>query len=512
MMKPLVLLGVSLLFVFFLRAQLPEDALRMSYFRPSGTAREQAIGGAMGSLGGDISANFVNPAGLAFYKTGEILVTPGWAFSNNNSSYLSANTKSPAVNNFNLGASGLVYGWSSDPNSSSAISLAVNRSANFNGHISYQGNNNYSSGADAYVEEFNNSGLTVDQALSNPGVSYGTRMALYTYLIDTSNGGTIAQPDKVLAAGGQLNQRTDITTSGGITEIALGIAGASHDKWYYGLSLGFPIVNYQQTTRYTETDAGGNSSNDFGSYTYTESYSSKGVGVNARLGVIFRPTVNWRIGLAVHTPSFYSLTDKVSASMKANTEGYHGTDSIESAVLDQAAGSGNSIDYNLQAPWHLLISGSYIFTGGGTDGKMGFITGDIELVTNKSSRFSLPTDDNGNSPDDSYYDPLNSVVKSYYKSNYNFRLGGEYKINEVALRLGGSYSTDPYSSSDLKANRTTLSGGIGYRKKGIFIDLTYVEAIQNDVNFPYRLAEKESAFAMVKQYTGNILLTLGFKF
>jgi hypothetical protein len=31
-------------------AQLPEDALRMSWTNPSGTARQQAIGGAMASL------------------------------------------------------------------------------------------------------------------------------------------------------------------------------------------------------------------------------------------------------------------------------------------------------------------------------------------------------------------------------------------------------------------------------------------------------------------------------
>ena len=52
----------------FLQAQLPEDALRMSYIHPSGTAREQAIGGAMGSLGGDITANYINPAGLGFLQ------------------------------------------------------------------------------------------------------------------------------------------------------------------------------------------------------------------------------------------------------------------------------------------------------------------------------------------------------------------------------------------------------------------------------------------------------------
>ena len=45
-------------------AQAPEDALRYSFYPQGGTARNMAIGGAMGSLGGDINATFVNPAGL----------------------------------------------------------------------------------------------------------------------------------------------------------------------------------------------------------------------------------------------------------------------------------------------------------------------------------------------------------------------------------------------------------------------------------------------------------------
>ena len=171
----------------------------MSYIRPSGTAREQAIGGAMGSLGGDITANYVNPAGLGFYKTGEVVLSPGWSFGSTKTGYLSNNVKSPSYNNFIIGTSGVVFGWANEPDKSSAFSLAVNRSADFNGHISYQGKNNYSSASEAYVEEFNGSGLSVDDAISRPGISYGTRMALYTYLVDTSQGGfgpTIVQPEK----------------------------------------------------------------------------------------------------------------------------------------------------------------------------------------------------------------------------------------------------------------------------------------------------------------------------
>ena len=516
-MKRILVLCPFLLFYGFLQAQLPEDALRMSYTRPYGTAREQAIGGAMGSLGGDITANYINPAGLGFYKTGEVVFSPGWSFGNVQTGYLSNNTKSPSFNNFIIGTSGLVYGWSDsyDPQKSTAISLAVTRSADFNGHISYQGKNNYSSAAEAYAEEFNASGLSIDGALSDPGISYGTRMALYTYLIDTPQGGSgpmVVQPGNVLNANGELGQYTNIITTGGITEIALGFAGANKEKWYIGASIGVPIVNYQRTTQYTETDQSGNTNNDFDSYTYTENYSAKGVGVNARLGAIFRPNLNWRIGLAVHTPSFYSITDYLSASMISNTEAYAGVQTIHSDTLDQAAGVSNRLEYDLRSPWHFVASGSYIFPGAVTEGKMGFITADIEYTLNTSTKFSFPLDDYGNQVDNSYFDGVNSVIRSYYKNTFNFRLGGEYKTDPLAFRIGGSYSMNPYTSPDLKANRFTIGGGLGYRKKGIFVDLTYVETILNDVNFPYRLGGKDNVYSTVKEYTGNLLLTFGIKF
>src|ERR1700730_13419388 len=101
-MKHLFLLSCILLSKH-LFAQLPEDALRLSWTTPSGTARQQAIGGAMGSLGGEISATFVNPAGLAFYKTGDFVLSPGFRFQKDNSNYRGTGTSGNTASNFNLG-------------------------------------------------------------------------------------------------------------------------------------------------------------------------------------------------------------------------------------------------------------------------------------------------------------------------------------------------------------------------------------------------------------------------
>src|SRR5580692_10216695 len=176
---------IGLLTSFQLSAQLPEDALRTSWTTPSGTAREQAIGGAMGSLGGEISAGFVNPAGLGLYKTNEFVISPGLRFLTDKSNYLGTTTTATAATNYNMGTTGLVFSYPGRNGGHNVFAIAVNRTANFNSNIHYSGLNNYSSGSEQYVEEFANSGLTISQGLSSPNLSYGTRMALYTYLIDT---------------------------------------------------------------------------------------------------------------------------------------------------------------------------------------------------------------------------------------------------------------------------------------------------------------------------------------
>ena len=86
MRKKLII--ILTLFSTKLFAQVPEDAIKFSWNTHSGSARYMAIGGVMGSLGGDISAAFVNPAGLGLFKTREYVFTPGIIKNNNKATLL----------------------------------------------------------------------------------------------------------------------------------------------------------------------------------------------------------------------------------------------------------------------------------------------------------------------------------------------------------------------------------------------------------------------------------------
>src|SRR6187397_1846729 len=93
-------------------SQIPEDALRMSWQTPSGTARNQAIGGAMGSLGGEITSIFVTPAGIGFYKNSEFVFTPGFRWTKTKRSFRQSDFMTlDNTNDFNFGTTGFVCGW-----------------------------------------------------------------------------------------------------------------------------------------------------------------------------------------------------------------------------------------------------------------------------------------------------------------------------------------------------------------------------------------------------------------
>jgi hypothetical protein len=497
-------------------AQIPEDVLKYSWQPTNGTARINAVGGAMGSLGGDISATFVNPAGLAFYKTTDIVLSPGFTFYNNKSNFRGTNSKDKA-SLFNLGTSGIVGGWQGDNKWNNSISLAVTRTANFNNTVSFSGLNNFSSFGEQYAAEIANSGADIGSASDIGKLSLGTQMAVWNYFADTTTLPGHSGPDVIslamwgaLKEGGDflLKQSHTIQTSGGITEIALGFATNTADKFYIGGSFGLPIVSYTKESKLREEDATGNTDNNFNFAELKERFTTKGVGINGKFGIIYKPAEFIRLGLAVHTPTWYSFEDTYSGSMSVNLENYRTTPGTTSVTVEQIYGSTPKYKYELISPWKFMLSGSYVLREIEDVRKQkGFITADIEYATYKSNKFrnAEDYDDNG------YYDAVNKTMKSYYKNALNFRVGGELKFTTIMGRLGFAYYGNPYADKELKAHKMFISGGLGYRNNGMFIDLTYVQGLQKDVSFPYRLPDKANTFANVKSSAGNIALTVGFK-
>ena len=516
-MKKFLLSCSSLMCVIAATSQLPEDVLKYSYFPQHGSARNLAIGGAMGSLGGDINALYVNPAGLGLYKTRELILSPGFMFNSNKADFRGTHTKSKK-SGFDIGTSGFVIGFNTPGSkwTNQAFSLGINQTANFNNFVSYGGRNDLSSYSEQFSEQFSKSGFTVDEALNNPYFAYGTAPALYTYLIDvfpnadSTTFNVKALPEFLLEKGIALDQQKTIETKGGIYELALGYAANMDDRLYIGGSLGIPIVNYERFTKYRESDPSGDQNNNFESFELNDYLTTKGFGVNGKLGVIFKPKDAIRLGLAVHTPTYYTLTDRQSTDLTANTESYSGIDKVSSTFF--TGGDEGKTMYTASTAWKAIASASYVFREvNDTRRQRAFISADIEYVGYPGSAYKADGE-NITSDDIEYYNQLKSVIKDYYKSAFNYRLGGELKFNTFMFRLGGAYYSNPYNKKQqLSSNLMQASGGIGYRNHGMFLDLTYVHNFNKDVNFPYRLTDKQNTYAMQQNTRGNVVMTVGFK-
>jgi hypothetical protein len=491
-------------------AQEPADALRYSWYISSGTARQQSIGGAMTSLGGDLSATFVNPAGLGFYKTGDFVLTPTYNFINNKATYYGHKEKDKR-SYFGTGTSGFVLGKGDDKHSS-AFAIAVNRTANFGSNLLYRGINNESSYSQKFLEEIrNNNDRNANSVAQN--YPFGTSLAFNTYWIDTIAGGTPGTHQFQTRApiGTGLIQENIVTSRGGITELAIAFAGSTKNKWFYGATLGIPFLSYTRETSYSEADATDNPNNKFDFATIDEYLNTVGAGLNLKLGVIYKPTEYVRLGLAVHTPTFFSLSDEYNAFVVTDTEGYEGR--LNQSSKDFTNGENAEFEYHYFTPYRISVSGSYVLREIEDVRKQkGFLTADIEFVNYKASSYSTNPDGDNSESTKAYLKELNKAIDNAYKAAFNFKVGGELKFTTLMVRLGAAYYGNPYKDiAGEKGSRFQLSGGLGYRNKGMFIDVAYVHTMGKDTHFAYRLQDSPFAGARVKNMGGNAVLTVGFK-
>ncbi|MDQ3276707.1 MAG: hypothetical protein M3Q06_00160, partial [Bacteroidota bacterium] len=384
-MRKNILLLLSLFAGGLTYAQSPEDALRYSWNVQGGTARIQAIGGAMGSLGGDITATFMNPAGLGFYRTGDLVFTPHYSFGKTKASYLGRRQDTTA-NKFAIGTSGVVFGGSDGRSRrSTAISLAVNQMADFKSNFFYRGQNNQSSFSQSFLDEIRNGNIKDANRVAGD-FPFGTSLAFNTFWIDTIGG---TQPNyqfqsRAPIASGLLQQNS-VYSTGGITEFALGIGSNVSDKVMLGGTIGIPILRHERQTEYVEADATANTNNNFDYAIFKRGLITSGAGINLKGGIIYKPQEYWRLGFAFHSPTFYRLTDKNTAEITTNTEGYMGT---QVQKIEDVTGQSSEFKYLHMTPLKVMGSVSYVIREiQDVTKQRGFLTADIEYVPYSMSAY-----------------------------------------------------------------------------------------------------------------------------
>jgi len=485
MMKKLPLL-TALLIHFSLAAQTDLDAFRYSQRSVAGTARYISMGGAFTALGGDMTTLSHNPAGQGIYRGSEFTFSSSVFTGNSRSDYLGDNMTDGRTN-FNIPNVGAVFTAlqnNQTVNASGWISwnfgIAYNRLMDFHNVRSFEGYNTTSSLVDYFAQQAN--GIYPDNL-----DRFNEDLAYQTYLIN---------PDSTLnyssaAAGGNVLQRRSSETRGAISETSLTFSGNYSNKLYLGGSIGIVGLRYREDTYFDEVDTQ-NQHDSLQQYEYASFLNSEGSGLNLKFGFIYRASDLFRIGGAIHTPTWYNMSDAYSSTMASK---------FDKGKTYRYASPDGAFDYFYKSPFRAMLGAGFIF------GKAGLLSVDYEF--SDAGQSTVRADGYG-------FSQVNADIRRKYVGTHTLRAGTEWKLDNVSLRAGYGFTTSPISDgykvagSDFSQSR--FSGGIGFREKNFFIDLGFLYSLTKEFTQPYTL-ENTYVPGSNDRVTGyNATVTVGLKF
>lgn len=482
----LILISLSLTAI----AQTDIDALNYSRWTSGATARSLAVGGAFGALGGDISTMNTNPAGLGVFRASEIALTPAFNLANVSADF-NGNTVDTDKNKFRFAGVGAAFvQLNDDPGvdwKSVTWGISYNQLANLDKKFVYE-NTTTGSIVESFLEQSN--GYEPEELFDPEWLAYET------YLID--NPYYANEYTSPLDENSVVLKTENFESKGSVYDLALSVGSNYRHKLYIGATIGLPIINYEQETTYREEDING-TYNDFDELRYTSGYATTGIGVNLKIGAIYKINRTYRAGLAVHTPTNFGLTD---------TEFYLEMTKFPSDNPQERLEYG-AFEYNLKTPWRVIASGSAVIRN------MGFISADVEWLNYGKNEYSFSYTEQECPTCQADAARINEGISDKYRSAINARLGAEYTYNKLRARVGYAYYGNPFESDiDTESGvRHNVSFGIGVRPKSVYLDLAFVRNIQKELYVPY-VTERSPNIQAVTNNIGNntIVLTAGLKF
>lgn len=488
----------------------------------NGTARFVGMGGAMGALGGDITTMGTNPAGIGIYRSCDLAVSVSYNDIQSKGTFAGTTAKDSRTR-WSFDQIGFVYANKIGNNTALRymnFGFNYRKQNNFNLHSAMQGNLNGSSQTGYMAYQTAQGGATYDsfyqmvfdqndvQAYENERFGWLSVMGGKTGLVDADDDNTFYGWN-----GDRANYRC--RTTGGVNVYDFNVSFNIEDRYYFGLTIGAYDVDYSRYSVYGESLYDGNL--DAG-YSLENWYKADGTGVDVKLGFIIRPIEDssLRLGFAVHTPTWYSLTEHYSARLASEYDMADGE--RYAAETDSYDGWRGDVvnDYELTTPWKFNVSAGY------TVGSSVALGAEYEYADYSSAKLK-----DGNGYEDSYMATQNSFIKEDLKGVHTLRLGMEARlVPEFSLRAGYNYSGAMYDKNAYKelspyTTRTdtqyaneqasqTFSLGVGYRSKNFYADMAYVYHTQKADFRPFD--DTSLPVTKVKDEKSRVMMTLGVRF
>ncbi|WP_277467020.1 outer membrane protein transport protein [Parabacteroides sp. PF5-6] len=431
------------------------EAYRFGQTDLHGTARYMSMGGAFGALGGDISAMSKNPAGLAVYRTSEVVTTMSVTSAQAKTDWLGVSmdkTKTrfnfdniAYVGYFPTGRDEGVIGWNAG--------FAYNRVKSFHRNYSMRSGGNLDTSLSDYMAARaygNHKNDLLETTTYNPYNSVSDWLSVLGYeagFMDAYSNDPESYyssfndrgPNGPGAPYGIDDALLNVYESGAIDKYDLSFGLNISDIVLLGGTFSVTDINYDMSSSYDELFSNDN-------YLYLDNgLSTDGSGYSFNVGAIVRPTDFLRLGVAYNSPTWYKMTDYYYANAGAyltwnDSEGQHERDWEGETPTNKPY-----TDYEFRSP------DKWIFSIAGIIGQSALISLDYEMTNYKNMKmYDLYGEETP------YYSDVNGDISNNFKMGNTIRLGAEVRVTpQFSVRAGGSFTDSPVKDP-FKNNEITV--------------------------------------------------------
>ena len=547
-------------------AQTAVDAYSASQLDLRGSARFMSMGGAFTALGGDISTLNQNPGGIGVYRSSDISLTLDLEPQSTKSTVGTLTDKNSqtkfGVNNF--GYIGTVNtGNETMPffNWGVSYSKIASFDRRYGGRLGQIGTSYTNMVADyTTYDGYTQGDLINDNPYFDSSAPWSSILMFDGFGINPTAPGANSYAGLFNYGNTTGEGWYNIEEKGHVDEYSLNFGGNVMNILYWGIGFGITDIDFKQYAYYGESftdlnvprfipdavnpDGGsygyypGNADQaepNTGDYGLTNYKHIWGSGFNFKAGVIIKPVNEFRLGLAVHTPTYYNLSYEGDATMAFGYDSpLYNQNEVNKFNNGQTSTEWSDFDWKLQTPWRFMVGAAGVLGG------KAIISADYEYRAYGDMKVK---DWNGYN-----YDAYNNDVKTFYKGVNILRLGAEYRVTPAfSIRAGYSYESspvqkqllDPSNDSEVlyvptsgaddtetqpsfTLDRTTnyITCGIGYRYKYFYADLAYVyrhreSDYQAFTNYEELMNPGTIVYAPKAKVTDSnsqIVLTLGVRF
>ena len=490
-----------------INAQNISDALRYSENEIQGTARFRALSGAFGALGGDMSAVSINPAGSAIFSSSHASISLSNNKKNNDVNYFNGfNSSSNSDIDLNqAGAAIVLRNRKQDTDwKKIVIGFAYDRTNNFNDDWFASGTNTTNSIDSYFIGTTVNQeiplgilklqpGEYIEEAYADIGANFGydfqqAFLGYWAGIIDPVNMDNDTNDDNIdyvsNIAPGTYNQRYLHSSNGYNGKFSINFATQYQENLFLGINLNSHFIDYEKFTGFSESNS--NDGSLVNNVYFDNLIKTTGTGFSFQIGSILKITPELRAGLSYDSPTWYTIDEEL-------------TQDINSNYADPEIGYISDIinifpSYKLQTPSKLTGSLAYVFN------KQGLISFDYARKDYSSIKFK-PTSDE-------YFASLNNSLNNDLKSTSTYRVGGEYKHNQLSFRAGYRMEESPYKNESTIGDLTGYSLGLGYNFGNTKLDLAF-DRSERETNyqlFDIGLTDP----ANINRENTNVTLSLSF--